>query len=67
MKLQGTERVLADRIRIQMILTYKTYSHSEKYSEEDRRGNSEEVMQSCTLRPCFHNPKCEIWGTFPQS
>lgn len=50
MKLQGTETISAGRIRIQ-----SDFDISEKYSEEDVRENSEEVMQSCTLWPCFHN------------
>lgn len=53
MKRRGTERTLADRIRIQ-----SDFDILDKYSEEDTRGNSEEVVQSCTFRPCFHN--CEI-------
>lgn len=39
MKLRGTERILADRIRIQ-----SDFDILEKYAEEGMKGNSEEVM-----------------------
>lgn len=61
MKVWRSERTLVDRIRIQ-----SNFDVLEKYTEEDMRENSEEVMQSRTLRPCFHHRKCETCALLNQ-